>query len=792
MASASEETTKGLMADKLKDIEGYPTAQNVTVDGITWFKEDSYKNTTYHKLYEVFAKASKKQSMKSRGTPDFTVTLDNSEIIVVIECKGSADDHMIFTDPREYITHGYGPKEETEKYAVNGALWYASFLKSDYDVVAIGISGQTKAECKVTSFVWPKGGEITDIKLLENGFIDSALVSIAQYEKDIEVALDRFAATEEAVRKELRRYTLNCANFLRSNGIEDNSKAGFVSAVILGLTNKQSRLFKDTKSAIDKKRATKSKKMLSDPIGRDAVKMLKGSLYGEGNEYDPDFVPGIWDIDNIPKGKRTSLKKFYDVLLGKVELTMAPKGKDKYFPDGDTVLSCCIYSLYENVIEVLEKYSGIDVMGEFYTTFLRFTKGNAKEKGIVLTPKHITDLFCDIAEYYYDGKLDENVKIIDTCCGTGAFLISALSRIKANIQCELQSDEVKSQRYEKAQRESLIGVERDASMYALAYANMRFHGDGKANLFNCSSLLIDSYAPVDESGKTYTETGKVALSEALKTFGMIDIGMINPPYSMDKKDKASTQEYPIVKQINELVDKNKKLNKKIKELKKKTDGKDYSAEIQSYELEVCENEVELSNLENEFTISGMREVAIQKGQDELDFIASMLHYLKVGGIGIAIVPMSCAGNSGKKLRAELLKYHTLLACMTMPAQLFFDSHVGQPTCVMVFKAHVPHDCTKSTFFGRWKDDGFIVIPHNGRKNGGDWDKIRREWIDQIDGTAEQNDTVFIRKKITANDEALAEAYTKTDFIGLTDSDFERTLKKYSLYKFMDENGLLED
>ena len=225
-------------------------------------------------------------------------------------------------------------------------------------------------------------------------------------------------------------------------------------------------------------------------------------------------------------------------------------------------------------------------------------------------------------------------------------------------------------------------------MYALAYANMRFHGDGKSNLFNCSSLLIDSYAPVDESGKTFVEAGKVSLSEALKSFGPIDIGMINPPYSMDKKDNSSTQEYPIVKKINEIIDKNKKLNKKIKELKKKTDGKDYADEIQNCEQEVRENESELSKLENEFTSSGMREVAIQKGQDELDFIASMLHYLKVGGIGIAIVPMSCAGNSGSKLRAELMKYHTLLACMTMPNQLFFDSHVGTVTCIMVFKAHI--------------------------------------------------------------------------------------------------------
>lgn len=31
---SSEETTKGLVADKLKEIDGYPMAQNTTVDGI--------------------------------------------------------------------------------------------------------------------------------------------------------------------------------------------------------------------------------------------------------------------------------------------------------------------------------------------------------------------------------------------------------------------------------------------------------------------------------------------------------------------------------------------------------------------------------------------------------------------------------------------------------------------------------------------------------------------------------------------------------------------------------------
>ena len=790
---ASEETTKGLVADKLKEMEGYPTAQNITVDGVTWFKEDSYKGTCYDFLKDVFKKASKKQTMRSKGTPDYVITLDNADIIVIIECKGAVEDHSIFDDVHDYISNGYGGHGETEKYAINGALWYASFLRSDYDVVAIGVSGQTEQSARVTSFVWPKGEDISNIALIEDGYLDNSLVSITQYKNDVNCVLGRTTETEENIRKQLRRYTLDCANFLRQNGIEDNSKAGFVSAIILGLTNHESALYKNTKSAIEYKRSTKAKKMIADSLGKNAVNQLKNSLYGEGKDiYDSSYINGIWDIDGIPQGKRVSLRKFYDGLLAKDELTQAPKGKDKYFSDGDTVLSCCIYSLYENVIEILDRYTGIDIMGEFYTTFLRFTKGNAKEKGIVLTPKHVTELFCDIAEYYNDKKFDEKTKVIDICCGTGAFLISSLNRIKQNIQNSTESEEKKKERYAYAQENALIGVERDSSMYALAYANMRFHGDGKSNLFNCSSLLIDSYAPVDDSGKTYTDTGKISLSDALKDFGEIDIGMINPPYSLDKKDNSSNQEYPIVKQISELKDKNKKLNNRIKEYRKKQDGKDYTKEIAKCEKDIFENEKLLFQLEQEFSNSGLREVAIQKGQDELDFIASMLHYLKKGGIGLAIVPMSCAGSSGAKLRKELLKYHTLLACMTMPPQLFFDSHVGAVTCIMVFKAHIPHDSSKAVFFGRWTNDGFKVVPHNGRLDSGNWDYIRAQWINQLDGLAKADETVWLRKRISNGDEALPEAYIKTDYSKLTDADFENTLKKYALYKYMEESGLLEE
>ncbi|WP_187489147.1 N-6 DNA methylase, partial [Pantoea agglomerans] len=66
---------------------------------------------------------------------------------------------------------------------------------------------------------------------------------------------------------------------------------------------------------------------------------------------------------------------------------------------------------------------------------------------------------------------------------------------------------------------------------------------------------------------------------------------------------------------------------------------------------------------------------------ELKFVKHMLDCLKPAGIGIAIVPMSCA-LSANALRAEILKEHTLEAVMSMPDELFYP--VGVITCIMVF------------------------------------------------------------------------------------------------------------
>lgn len=771
----SESTTKGLIKNKIESFEEYPTKQDIKLNDIIYFKEDSYKNyQEYEWLKEAFKNSSKKQNGE-RGNPDYVIVKKNSNVIIIIECKGKVKNHSKKEDIKKYEEEGYGTSNDTVNYAIDGALWYAEFLKNRYDVVAIAVSGVTELESRVTTFIYPKNGEIKDIKLYEDGTLENCLLPINEYEKKIDIILERHLFKEEDIKKELRKYTLACTNYLRKNGIEDNSKAGLVSAIVLGLTNKESRLYKVIKKSFENN-------IIEDEVGKEAIKMLKESLYGSSkNEDEDDYIKGIFDIDNIPKGKKNSLKKFYDILLTKDELKNMPNqsANSKYFKYGKNLLSSCMYSLYENLILVLEKYNGIDIMGEFYTTFLRFTRGNAKEKGIVLTPTHITELFCDIAEYYYGKKLDENTKILDTCCGTGGFLISALTRIKKNIDDLNINLEAKKNKYDVAKTNSLIGVENDSSMYSLAYANMRFHGDGKSNLFNCSSLLKDSFMLLDDKGKTYIGDKKTTLAEALKEYKEIDIGMINPPYSLEKNSTEKSIEYPIVTEIKELKEKLKKVKKNFSLLEEK-------------EIKIKKLKEKLSDLEKKYKDEKWEKIVIQKGQDELDFVSSMLYYLKENGIGIAIVPMSCAGNSGKKIREKILKYHTLLACMTMPNQLFFDSKVMVATCIMVFKAHIPHDEDKSVFFARWKNDGFVVVPHNGRKKTEEWEKIKKSWIEQIDGTAEKNDFVWIKKKIKIKEEALAEAYIKTDYSKLTDETFEKTLKKFALFKYMDENGLLED
>lgn len=322
-------------------------------------------------------------------------------------------------------------------------------------------------------------------------------------------------------------------------------------------------------------------------------------------------------------------------------------------------------------------YHDFDVVGEFYGEFLKYTGGDKKSLGIVLTPKHITSLFADIANLKIttvNGYIRAS-KILDICAGTGGFLISSMQDLLKQAKTDDEKEYIK--------KNCLVGVEQQPNMYALAASNMILRGDGKANLYQGSAFDPKIVRDIKKH--------------------KCDVGMVNPPYSQSDEDLQ-----------------------------------------------------------------------------ELKFVKHMLDCLIPGGIGIAIVPMSCA-ISNNSLKEELLKDHTLDAVMSMPDDLFYP--VGVVPCIMVFIAGTPHQKSKrKTWFGYWKNDGYIKTKHKGRVDEHQqWESIRNDWIDQY-RNREVVPGQCVTKYVAAHDEWCAEAYMETDYSILTKADFEAVVKNYAIFK----------
>lgn len=59
------------------------------------------------------------------------------------------------------------------------------------------------------------------------------------------------------------------------------------------------------------------------------------------------------------------------------------------------------------------------ILAGFMVVLMSYSGGDGQSLGI-LTPKHITKLFCDLLD------LEPNDRVIDPCCGTAGFLIAAM------------------------------------------------------------------------------------------------------------------------------------------------------------------------------------------------------------------------------------------------------------------------------------------------------------------------------------------------------------------------------
>ncbi len=119
-----------------------------------------------------------------------------------------------------------------------------------------------------------------------------------------------------------------------------------------------------------------------------------------------------------------------------------------------------------------------DYLGQLYETFFRYTGGNTI--GQYFTPRHITEMMADLCEV---GKDD---KVIDPACGTGGFLVAAMTRI-------LKHHSLTRAQVARLVKRRLIGFEKEPITASLCVANMILRGDGssgvlKGDLFTSASF----------------------------------------------------------------------------------------------------------------------------------------------------------------------------------------------------------------------------------------------------------------------------------------------------------------
>jgi len=173
------------------------------------------------KLKELLKNASKHKG-KGIGRPEFIITFTEIlDSVIIIECKADLKNHE----------NKKGKSPEPEKYAVDGVLHYASFLKKDFNVLAIAVSGTKEDQLKISHFYFKDN--VTSPKILP----DKKLLNIFDY-------LDIFEENELAKKYRdvnLLKFASTLNKQLYSYNVPENERATIVSGILIALQNKPFR-----------------------------------------------------------------------------------------------------------------------------------------------------------------------------------------------------------------------------------------------------------------------------------------------------------------------------------------------------------------------------------------------------------------------------------------------------------------------------------------------------------------------------------------------------------------------
>ena len=405
---ANERLTEGIVRDHFKN--------DALFKSIKW-EEQKSSNKTISQLLVGMSKT----GGKGNGAPEFIISFPtDSRYLIIVECKAKVSYH----ESRS--------RNKVKDYAVDGVLHYAKALSSAYDVIAIAVSGETTEELLVSHFLWKKESDSYE-ELIE----DKSLLPIDSYLHLF--ANEQFADNLRNIDIVAKAIELN--EDYKNYSIQEQTRNTMVSAMLLSLIHEPFRIgykAQPTTKSLSDSMMTAIKTTLEQSSVRNSDAMM--------GEFRKLLNEPLFREDRTRNKKTKKERVTLEVIKEMIEYL------HKY-----------VYPL------VLMEHSGFDVLGRFYTEFIRYA-GSEQKQGLVLTPFHITDLFCDLA------NLTEHDILYDPCCGTGGFLIAGMKRMfqKAGNNENLKMNIKQNQ---------LVGVELRSSMYTYACSNMMLRGDGRSNIY---------------------------------------------------------------------------------------------------------------------------------------------------------------------------------------------------------------------------------------------------------------------------------------------------------------------
>ena len=363
----------------------------------------------------------------------------------------------------------------------------------------------------------------------------------------------------------------------------------------------------------------------------------------------------------------------------------------------DNEIQEILTKIKEGILQYINDKStmGQDILNLFFTTFNKYV--GKTDKNQAFTPDHIVHFMCQVV------GINRHSRVLDPCCGSGAFLVRAMTEAMDDCANEEERNCVK--------KKQIFGIENEETAFGLSTTNMLIHGDGNSNVVQ---------------GSCFEKTDFIENAN-------INVVLMNPPYNAQAR--MSNPSYV------------------------KTWGKNTKEDP-------------------------------SQGFHYVYYVASKV---KTGKLAV-LLPMACAIGAEKakdirKFKEKMLQEHTLDAVFSLPTDMFHPG-ASANACCMIFNLGTRHENSpiEGTFFGYFKDDGFVKKKNLGRvektkenSTEGIWNDIEAKWLELYRNRKTETGLSIVRK-VKATDEWLCEAYMETDYSKLTNRDFEKTIREFYAFQ----------